>query len=43
LAKYRLFDDAGGVKFFLSALLRALIEERHFALAEDVLIQPRVR
>jgi hypothetical protein len=32
--KHRVSDNAGGVKYFLSVLLRALLRERHFALVE---------
>jgi hypothetical protein len=35
-------NNVGGVKFFLSALRRALVEERHFALVESVPLQPRL-
>ena len=35
-------DNVGGVKRFLSVLLRALRRARHFALVEDVPIQPRL-
>ncbi len=34
LAKHRLSDNAGAVKYFFSTLLHALREERHFALVE---------
>jgi hypothetical protein len=37
-----LSDNVGGVKYFLSVLLRALRRARHFALVEDVPIQPRL-
>jgi len=37
-----LSDNVGGVKLFLSTLPRALREERHFGLAEEVLFQPRL-
>ena len=33
-------DNVGGVKPFSATLLRALEQERHFALAEEVLRQP---
>jgi hypothetical protein len=42
LSLYRLSDNVGGVKRFLSVLLRALRRARHFALVEDVAIQPRL-
>src|ERR1700720_1987313 len=35
-------DNVGGVKCFLSVLLLALRRARHFALVEDVRIQPRL-
>jgi hypothetical protein len=38
--KHRLSDNVGGVKPFSATLLRALEQERHFALAEEVLRQP---
>ena len=34
MVKNRLSDNVGGVKFFLSTLRRALVEERHFALVD---------
>jgi hypothetical protein len=36
LTKNRLSDNVGAVKKFLSTLLLALVEERHFALVEAV-------
>ena len=36
LAKHRLSNNVGGVKPFLSVLVRALRRVRHFALVEDV-------
>ena len=41
LAKNRLSNNVGGVKHFLSTQQHALEEERHFALVEDVPIQPK--
>ena len=41
LAKHRLSNNVGGVKHFLSTQRHALEEERHFALVEDVPIQPK--
>jgi hypothetical protein len=38
LAKYRLSDNAGAVKHFLSILLRALRRARHFALVEALAV-----
>ena len=38
----RLSDNVGGVKQFSSTRQHALEEERHFALVEDVPIQPRL-
>src|ERR1019366_4202311 len=35
-------DKVGGVKYFLSVLIRALRRARHFALVENVPIQPRL-
>ena len=35
-------DNVGGVKHFLSVLLRALRRARHFALVEDCANQPRL-
>jgi hypothetical protein len=35
-------DNVGGVKPFLATLPRALEQERHFALAEEVPFQPRL-
>ena len=40
--QHRLSNNVGGVKHFLSVLLRALRRARHFALVEDVPIQPRL-
>ena len=34
LAKNRVSDNVGGVKFISSTLRRALMEERHFALVD---------
>jgi hypothetical protein len=42
LVKNRISDNVGRVKRFLSVLSRALEEERHFALAEQVPCQPRL-
>jgi hypothetical protein len=42
LAVNRLSDNVGGVNHFLSVLTRALRRARHFALVEDVPIQPRL-
>jgi hypothetical protein len=42
LAKNRISNNVGGVKHFLSELRRALEQERHFALVEDVPYQPRL-
>jgi hypothetical protein len=41
LAKNRVSDNVGGVKHFLSALLHALKEERHFALVDGVAFSNR--
>ena len=35
-------DKVGGVKYFVSVLIRALRRARHFALVENVPIQPRL-
>ena len=40
LAKHRVSDNVGGVKYFLSVLLRALRRARHFALVEKQLPVP---
>ena len=40
LVKYRVSDNVGGVKHFLSALLHTLEKERHFALAQEQLPVP---
>jgi hypothetical protein len=40
--KSRFSDNVGGVKQFSSTLQHALEEERHFALVEEVLFQPRL-
>jgi hypothetical protein len=42
LVKYRVSDNVGGVKQIWGVLLRALEEERHFALVEEVPFQPRL-
>src|SRR5882762_11521382 len=42
LAKNRVSDNVGGVKYFLSVLTPALVRARHFALAETVPFQPRL-
>jgi UDP-N-acetylglucosamine 2-epimerase len=42
LAKHRISNNVGSVKHFLSELRRALEQERHFALVEDVPYQPRL-
>jgi hypothetical protein len=42
MVKNPVSDNVGGVKFVLSTLQRALEEGRHFALAEEVLFQPRL-
>jgi len=43
LLQNRVSDNVGGVKFILSTPWRALMEERHFALAGwFVLCQPRL-
>src|ERR1700680_913467 len=42
LLKYRVSNNVGGVKHFLSVLIRALRRVRHFALVENVPIQPRL-
>jgi hypothetical protein len=39
---HRISDNAGGVKHFLSVLIRALRRARHFALVEAVPFQPRL-
>jgi hypothetical protein len=36
LAKHRVSNNVGAVKHFLGALVRGLVEERHFALVEGV-------
>src|ERR1017187_8055666 len=41
LLKHRLSNNVGGVKHFLSVPIRALRRARHFALVEDVPIQPK--
>ena len=38
----RVSDNVGGVKLIPSELLRALEQERHFALVEEVPFQPRL-
>jgi hypothetical protein len=40
--QYRVSDNVGGVKQFSSTLQHGLEEERHFALVEEVLFQPRL-
>ncbi len=40
LSKNRVSDNVGAVKQFSSTLLRALGEERHFALVEAVAFAP---
>jgi hypothetical protein len=42
LLKYRLSNNVGGVKDYSSTLRHALGEERHFALVEELPIQPRL-
>jgi hypothetical protein len=42
LTKHRLSNNVGGVKHFLSTLWHMLREERHFALVEELPIQPRL-
>ena len=43
MLKYRISDNVGGVKHFLSILRHALRKERHFALAEGFCcFQPRL-
>jgi hypothetical protein len=42
LAKYRLSDNVGGVNQVSSTRQHALGEERHFALVEELPIQPRL-
>ena len=34
MLQYRVSDNVGGVKFILSTLQRALMEERHFGLVD---------
>jgi hypothetical protein len=41
LTKNPVSDNVGGVKQISSVVHRALVEERHFALAEEVQFQPR--
>ncbi|MGA8308776.1 MAG: hypothetical protein WB755_02010 [Terriglobales bacterium] len=41
LAKNRISDNVGGVKFVLSTLQRALMEERHFALVAGFCVANR--
>jgi hypothetical protein len=42
LAKNRVSDNVGGIKLLSTILRHALREERHFALVEEVLFQPRL-
>src|ERR1700692_1512881 len=42
MAINRVSKNVGGVKHFLVVLIRALRRVRHFALVENVLIQPRL-
>jgi hypothetical protein len=42
LLKHRLSNNVGGVKHILSVPIPALRRARHFALVEDVPIQPRL-
>jgi len=42
LTKHRLSNNVGSVKSFLSVPVRALEGARHFALVEDVPIQPKL-
>jgi hypothetical protein len=42
LAKSGVSDNVGGVKLFSTTLLHALEQERHFALVEEVPLQPRL-
>ena len=43
LLKYRISDNAGAVKHFLSVLFRALGRARHFALVEGSAIPTKAR
>jgi len=42
LTKTGVSDNVGGVKPFSATLPRALEQERHFAVAEEVPFQPRL-